>query len=99
YMRAGEYKRWQLFQPHLGLDVYGKTLGIVGMGRIGAAVARRAALGFDMRVLYYGRHNHEQADQEWGAQRVDLDTLLRQSDFVSLHVPLTAETEHLIAAR
>lgn len=99
YMRAGAYTRWQLLQPHLGLDVHGKTLGIVGMGRIGAAVARRGALGFNMPVLYYGRDNHEQADREWGAQRVDLDTLLRQSDFVSLHVPLTTETEHMIAAR
>lgn len=99
YMRDGRYKRWQLFQPHLGLDVYGKTLGIVGMGRIGAAVARRGALGFNMRVLYNGRSDHRQADDEWGAQRVDLQTLLRESDFVSLHVPLTAETRHLIARR
>ena len=99
FMRAGKYKRWQLFQPHLGLDVYGKTLGIVGMGRIGAAVARRGALGFGMRILYYGRHVAEKAEQAWGAQRVELHTLLRQSDFVSLHVPLSDETRHLIAAR
>lgn len=99
YMRAGEYKQWRLFQPHLGLDVYGKTLGIVGMGRIGAAVARRGALGFHMRILYDGRHSHDQAEREWGAQRVALDTLLRESDFVSLHVPLNDETRHLIAAR
>lgn len=99
YMRAGKYERWELFQPHLGLDVYGKTLGIVGMGRIGAATARRGALGFGMRILYHGRHDHEEAERAWGAQRVDLEALLRQSDFVSLHVPLTAETQHLIAAR
>ncbi len=99
YMRAGKYKRWQLFQPHLGLDVYGKTLGIVGMGRIGAATARRGALGFGMRVLYHGHHDHLEADREWGAQRVDMETLLRQSDFISLHVPLTEETHHMIAAR
>ncbi len=98
YMRAGKYQRWQLFQPHLGLDVYGKTLGIVGMGRIGAAVARRAALGFDMRVLYYGRRAHAQAEREWRARRVALETLLQESDFVSLHVPLTPETTYLIAA-
>ena len=97
-MRAGKYKQWQLFQPHLGLDVYGKTLGIVGMGRIGAATARRGARGFGMRILYNGHHNHEEADRDWGAQRVDLETLLRQSDFVSLHVPLTEETHHMIAA-
>jgi glyoxylate reductase len=98
YMRAGQYRRWELFQPHLGIDIYGKTLGIVGMGRIGAAMARRAALGFDMRVLYYSNHRHEEAERDWGAQRVDLERLLRESDFVSLHVPLTDETRHLIAA-
>lgn len=99
YMRAGQYKQWRLFQPHLGLDVYGKTLGIVGMGRIGAATARRGALGFDMRILYHGNHDHEEGEREWGAKRVDLETLLRESDFVSLHVPLTPETTHMIAAR
>lgn len=99
YMRAGKYQQWQLFQPHLGLDVYGKTLGIVGMGRIGAATARRGALGFGMHILYHGHHTHEEAEREWGARRVDLQTLLRESDFVSLHVPLTPETRHMIAAR
>lgn len=99
YMRAGKYKRWQLFQPHLGLDVYGKTLGIIGMGRIGAAVARRGALGFNMPVLYFGHSAHVEAERDWGARRVDLETLLRGSDFVSLHVPLTGETKHLISAR
>lgn len=99
YMRAGKYKQWRLFQPHLGLDVYGKTLGIVGMGRIGAATARRGALGFGMRILYHGHHDHDKAEREWNAQRVDLETLLRESDFVSLHVPLTPETTHMITAR
>lgn len=99
YMRAGNYKRWQLFQPHLGLDVYGKTLGIVGMGRIGSATARRGALGFNMRLLYTGRRDHQEANSAWGAQRVGLPALLRESDFVSLHVPLTDETYHLITAR
>lgn len=99
YMRAGKYKQWRLFQPHLGLDVYGKTLGIVGMGRIGAATARRGARGFGMRLLYHGHHEHEEAEREWGAQRVDLETLLHESDFVSLHVPLTPETTHMISSR
>ena len=99
YMRAGKYEAWELFQPHLGLDVYGKTLGIVGMGRIGAAVAQRAALGFDMRVLYYDRNEREDLQSELGAERVSLDNLLQESDFVSLHVPLTGETHHLIAER
>jgi glyoxylate reductase len=99
YMRAGKYEGWELFQPHLGLDVHGKKLGIIGLGRIGRAVARRATLGFTMPVLYYDRNTHGDAAQELGARRVSLETLLRESDFVSLHVPLTAETRHLIGER
>jgi phosphoglycerate dehydrogenase-like enzyme len=79
----------------LGHDVTGATLGIVGLGRIGKAVARRAA-GFDMRVLAYSRHLSDEEAHRVGAQRVDLGDLLRQSDFVSLHCPLTPETRHLI---
>lgn len=99
YMRAGKYETWELFQPHLGLDVYGKTLGIVGMGRIGTATARRGALGFDMRVLYHGGSLAPEVESELDARAVSLETLLRDSDFVSLHVPLTPETRHLIARR
>lgn len=99
YMRAGRYEAWELFQPHLGLDVYGKTLGIVGMGRIGAAVARRGALGFDMRVLFHDRNERPEVQRDLGAEPVGLDTLLQESDFVSLHVPLTGETHHLITRR
>jgi len=88
--------RWQTWDPSLllGYDVHGATLGIVGFGQIGRAVARRAQ-GFGMRVLYAGRHD---AAPEPGvaAERVPLDALLRASDFVSLHVPLTAETAHMI---
>ncbi len=94
YVRAGKWKTWG---PMLlmGQDVYGATLGIVGMGRIGQAVARRAR-GFDMRVLYHNRRPVPDAEAKLGATYVDLDTLLRESDFVSLHVPLTEETYHLI---
>lgn len=99
YMREGRYEGWELFQPHLGLDIYGKTLGIVGMGRIGSAMARRGALGFGMPVLYYNRSRHEEAEQQVGAQRVELDELLQKSDFVSLHLPLEEETRHLIGER
>lgn len=99
YMREGRYEGWELFQPHLGLDIYGKTLGIVGMGRIGSAMARRGALGFGMPVLYYNRSRHEEAEQQFGAQRVELDELLQKSDFVSLHLPLEEETRHLIGER
>jgi glyoxylate reductase len=93
YVRAGKWKTWG---PMLlmGSDVHGATLGIVGFGRIGQAMARRAQ-GFDMRVLYHDEYVTE-ADPALGATRVDLDTLLAESDFISLHVPLTEETYHLI---
>ncbi|MCA9924168.1 MAG: D-glycerate dehydrogenase [Anaerolineales bacterium] len=95
YMRAGKYKGFELFAEMIGIDVYGKTLGIVGMGRIGTAVARRAALGFNMRVLYTAKSPKPEAEQNLGAQRVEFDTLLRQSDFISINTPLNAKTRHL----
>ncbi len=95
YMRAGKFAGWELFQPHLGVDVYGKTLGIVGMGRIGTAVARRAALGFNMKILYTANNPKPEIERELGAQFVSLPDLLRQSDFVSIHTPLSAQTRHL----
>lgn len=86
--------RWRTWDPNLllGHDVHGATLGIVGFGKIGQAVAHRAH-GFDMRVLYTSRGAIDDAN---GAERVALPDLLRVSDFVSLHVPLTPETHHLI---
>ena len=95
-VRTDAFPAWGLDQPLLGLDVHGKTLGIVGMGRIGVAVARRGRLGFGMRILYCGRSRHESAEHELDAERVSLDRLLAESDFVSMHVPLTDETRHLI---
>jgi glyoxylate reductase len=81
-----------------GGDVHGKTLGVVGFGRIGRAVARRA-LGFGMRVLYQDAVAADPAtERELNAARVDLATLLRESDFVTLHTPLIPETRHLINA-
>lgn len=88
--------RWQHWQWNLlhGHDVHHKTLGIYGFGHIGQAMARRAR-GFDMRVLYHQRHRApEPVEREIGAQYVDRETLLRESDFVSLHVPLSAATHH-----
>ncbi|MFF3371694.1 2-hydroxyacid dehydrogenase [Streptomyces sp. NPDC002680] len=87
---------WGLFRmdDYLGLDVHGATLGLVGYGQIGRAVARRAH-GFDMRVLH---HDPYAPDDDLSAS-VDLPTLLAESDVVSLHVPLTEETRHLISAR
>lgn len=96
YARAGKYQGWAplLF---LGTDVHHKTLGIMGFGRIGFAVARRAS-GFDMNIIY---HDSARADPDWerivGAEFVDKPTLLAQSDFVSIHVPLLPETRHLIS--
>jgi glyoxylate reductase len=95
YVRAGRWKTWG---PTLlmGLDVHGATLGIVGIGRIGQAVARRAS-GFDMRILYHDPYVPDAGIE--GATSVDLDTLLAESDFVTLHVPLTETTYHLIGQR
>jgi len=82
----------------LGREIHGAALGIVGLGRIGQQVARRAR-GFDMRVLYHGRHRQEAAESQLGARYVTLDRLLAESDYVMLCVPLTAETKGLIGAR
>ena len=94
-IRAGE---WTVFDqtPYLGLDAYNKTLGIFGFGGIGQKVARRAA-GFDMRVIYYSRTRRPDAERELGAEWAgDLETLLRESDYLCLHCPLTDETRGLM---
>ena len=97
YIRQGEWKGWRLKQ-WLGTDVHHSTLGIVGMGRIGQAIARRAA-GFDMQVLYHNRTRVSDAiERDLRASRVSFDELLRRSDFVVLQVPYSAETHHLIGA-
>lgn len=102
FVREGDYWRtgtgWHPMMM-LGYHVTGKTLGIIGMGRIGQAVAKRAK-GFEMRILYYQRHRlPEELERELNAKYVDLDTLLRESDFVTIHVPLTKETYHMIGER
>ena len=97
YVRAGKWHRWE-FLRLLGGDVHAKTLGVIGFGRIGRAVARRA-LGFDMRVLYCDTVRADLATEaELRATFVDKAVLLRESDFVSLHSVLTPETRHLIDA-
>ncbi len=92
YVRDG---RWRTWGPSLllGVDFQGATLGILGYGRIGRAMARRAR-GFDMRILF--THPGRTVEPEGDARQVDLDTLLRESDFLSLHVPLTPRTRNLI---
>ena len=81
----------------LGYDITGRTLGIIGAGRIGSNFGKKAALGFGMNVLYYGRHNSEELDAV-GGKLVSLDELLSKSDYISLHVPLTPETKHMLGA-
>ncbi len=95
-VRSGQWQGWAPTQL-LGLQLAGATLGIVGAGRIGTAVARRG-VGFGMRVLYYARRDVPEIEQAAGARRADLDTLLSESDVISLHLPLTPQTRHLIDA-
>jgi glyoxylate reductase len=96
WMCAGTWPGWDIDQL-LGGDIYGKTLGVIGFGRIGRAMARRAQ-GFQMPVLYQNRTRvTRDIERELHAEFVDLDRLLRESDFISLHVPLSPETHHLIS--
>jgi len=94
YLRSGQWKTWS---PLLltGQDIYGATMGIIGFGNIGQALARRTK-GFNMNVLYYNRSRKEEAEKELGAVFTDMETLLKESDFVCILTPLTEETKHLI---
>ncbi|USG99716.1 D-glycerate dehydrogenase [Thermococcus argininiproducens] len=101
FVRSGEWKRsavgWHPLM-FLGYGLKGKTLGIIGFGRIGQAVARRAK-GFGMKIIYYSRRRKLKAEKEIGAEYVDFETLLEESDFISLHVPFTDETHHMIGEK
>ncbi len=97
FTRSGRWKTWELM-GFTGQDVHGATLGIVGLGRIGAALARRAK-GFAMSLLYHNRKRAEALEAELGARHVSLDDLLRQSDYVMISCALTQETRHLIGER
>ena len=97
FMREGKFRGWAP-ELMLGTDVHGKTLGIIGLGRIGMLVAKRA-LGFDMEVLYHGENRKLDAERELGVRYAELDELLQKSDFISLHVPLSPETKGLIGKR
>ncbi|MEK5214135.1 glyoxylate reductase [Psychrobacillus psychrotolerans] len=96
-IRSGNWDSWSPMQ-YTGMDIFGATLGIVGMGRIGEAVARRAK-GFDMNVLYHNRSRKLDAEETYGFTYAELDELLKQSDFVILLTPLTPETKGLIGER
>jgi glyoxylate reductase len=95
-LRSGGWEAWGPMQL-TGPDVWGKKLGVVGFGRIGQAVARRAR-GFDMEVLYHDQYRIESAEKVSWVRYVELDELLRTCDFISVHTPLTDETHHLIGA-
>jgi glyoxylate reductase len=96
FTRQGRFKGWAI-DMMLGADVHGATLGLIGVGRIGRGVAHRAR-GFNMRVLYYDPQPlPPDAERDLGAQRVDMGRLLSESDFISVHVPLTPETQHLLS--
>ena len=96
FTRQGHFRGWAI-DMMLGADVFNATLGLIGVGRIGRGVAHRAK-GFNMRVLYYDPNPlPPDAEQQLGATRVDLGRLLVESDFVSVHVPLTEETHHLLS--
>ena len=97
FNRTGKFTGWgPLF--FLGNDVHGKTLGIVGMGRIGQAVAKRAA-GFEMKIIYTSKSSKPEIEKKYAARKVGLKELLKQADFVSLHIPLTNETRKLISEK
>ncbi|MFO3906836.1 glyoxylate/hydroxypyruvate reductase GhrB [Enterobacter hormaechei] len=94
-VKAGEWTK-SIGPDWFGTDVHGKTLGIVGMGRIGLALAQRAHFGFNMPILYNARRQHKEAEERFNARHCDLDTLLQEADFVCLILPLTDETHHLM---
>lgn len=94
-VKAGEWQK-SIAPDWYGIDVHHKKLGILGMGRIGLALAQRAHLGFGMPILYNARKQHPEAEQRFDAQYCDLDTLLAESDFLCISLPLTAQTHHLI---
>ena len=96
-VKKGEWTK-SIGPDWFGIDVHHKTLGIVGMGRIGLALAQRAHFGFGMPILYNARRQHQEAENRFQARYCDLDTLLKESDYVVLVLPYTQETHHLINA-
>ena len=94
YGEAGNWKTWEPL-GHLGQDLVGRTLGIIGMGRIGYAMAQRCRGGWNMHVLYHDMYPNQKAEQDLEARRVDLDTLLSESDFISVHTDLNEQTRGL----
>ena len=98
FTRAGKYKRWEPMLL-LGTELEGKTIGIIGLGRIGAGVAERARNGMGVKVLYHDIKRNKEFEKKYQAKFVSKSELLKKSDFVSLHVPLLPSTRHLIGAK
>jgi glyoxylate reductase len=97
YLRNGNWKTWSPMQL-TGQDIYGATLGIIGMGRIGASLAKRAK-GFDMNILYYNRSRKLSLEEDLNMKFIELDSLLKESDFVCIMTPYSSDTKGLIGAR
>lgn len=97
-VKKGEWKTG-VGPDWFGVDVHHKTMGIIGMGRIGMALAQRAHFGFGMPILYNARRHHAEAEERFNARYCDLDTILKESDFICLVLPLTPETHHLIGEK
>jgi glyoxylate reductase len=97
YTLSGKWKTWEPL-GHLGQDLQGRTIGIVGMGRIGFALAKRCRFGWDMQVLYQDVRANPQAESELGAKKVEFEPLLRESDFISIHTDLNPETRGMFGA-
>jgi glyoxylate reductase len=97
YSLSGQWKTWEPL-GHLGQDLAGRTLGVVGMGRIGYALAKRCHAGWDMKILYYDVYKSEKAEKDLAAKQVDFDTLLKDSDLISVHTDLNEKTRGLFSA-
>ncbi len=97
YVRAAKWKTWEPL-GHIGVDLIGRTVGIVGMGRIGMAMAKRCHGGWGMQILYHDKYQNKKAESEFGARQVDFDTLLAESDFVSVHTDLNESTKGMFNA-
>ncbi len=95
YTRAGNYKAWGP-KLLLGGDVVGKTLGVIGLGRIGSAVAEHMAKGFDMKVIYYDIQQNQEMEEKYGFEYMELDEVIKQADYLTIHTALNDKTRHLI---
>lgn len=99
FVKEGKWEPRTDYVDLYGKDVHGTTLGIIGMGRIGEAIAKRAKFGFDMDILYHNRNRNHEAEEKYNAEYCDLDSLLKKSDYVVVMTPLTNETFHLIGEK